>query len=70
MVTGRDLIENGWPEGPTPSPSTRPESSARPALFARLLRETVRKGVRATLRALIWSAYRGQNGPNGVASAT
>jgi hypothetical protein len=41
MVTGRDLIENGWPEGPTPSASPRPESSARLALFTRLLRRMI-----------------------------
>ena len=43
MVTVRDLIEHGWPEGPTPSASLspRPESSARPALFTRLLRRMI-----------------------------
>jgi len=30
--------------------------------------ETVRKGVRATLRALIWEVKGGQNGPKSTAS--
>jgi len=32
-------------------------------------RETVRKGVRATLRGSMWLACRGKNGPNSAASA-
>ena len=40
--------------------------ASRPKSNFRL--ETVRKGVRATLRALIWSVYRGQNRPNSASS--
>jgi hypothetical protein len=32
--------------------------------FCELRLETVRKGVRVTLRACVWPVYRGQNAPN------
>src|SRR5829696_4067723 len=34
--------------------------------FHTVSRETVRKGVRAMLRAWIWTLFRDQNGPNGA----
>src|SRR5919107_3600465 len=46
--------------------SYMPGGYARGANFRELREETVRKGVRVTLRGRIWSVHRGQNGPNGT----
>src|SRR5829696_1681999 len=41
---------------------------APPLIFKTVSRETVRKGVRATLRAWIWQVYGGQTGPKSTFS--
>ena len=51
------------------SDPSRPTQMAKVELdgrFSELRLETVRKGVRVTLRGRIWSVHRGQNGPNGA----